>query len=150
MIELISQESVSCRTTLRIRSTGDVSSVELLVEEARTRNEKGDWSASSTHKKQIVRFVGSDGAVELSGTVPEVDAVSSKGTQFEVVCLVEITTVGLPAFEAGRKGRVLMGVSLVGVVEVLDRSGKRVWSARTATPAPSSGGKTMDEGGRIK
>lgn len=149
MNEIISKDSVICRTTLSIRSTSQSGGlVQLLAEEARTRDEKGNWVTSTTHKKQIVRFFGSDGPVELSGIVAEEDTVFSKSAHFEVVCLCEVSTVGLPAFEAGRKGRVLMAVSLVGVLEVLDRSGKREWAPRIVSAV--SPGKTMDAEGKIK
>lgn len=143
-----SAPSITVRTTLRVRSQG-AASVVIITDKVRKLQQDGKtWADDALNVKQIVRFSSEDGAVELSATVPDADALDA-GTQFEAVLLVEISTQGLPAFEAGRKGRNVAAVSLLGVLEVLDATGKRVWASRTGA-GWASGGKSMDEGGKIR
>lgn len=144
MHKLESAPAVSARTVLTIRSQSVPSVV--ITAEAQRANVDGKWQDDPSRMKQIVRFNAGDGPVELSGVVPEAEACDF-GTQFEVRVLCECSTVGLPAFEAGKKGRSIAGVSIVGVLEVLDSSGKQLYAARMA---PAAAPRVMDEKGKIR
>jgi len=139
-------KGIECGALLEIVSPTENPAVSLKVEEARTL--QGDsWKVDPTKGKQLVTFVGEDGPVELVGIVDQETAVEIPAA-YKVVIQTQISTTALPAYEAGRKSKTLLAVSVVKVVEVWATSKKCTWKAQDAAPAAS--GKSFDPStGRI-
>lgn len=147
-IKLESQvRGIECGALMEIVSPTDTPAIGLKVEEARSL--VGDeWKVDPSKAKQVCTFHGEDGPVELMGVVPEDQAIEIAGA-YKVVVAVEITTTALPTFQAGRKSRTLLALSVRRVVEVWASAKKCTWKAADV-PLAAPAGKTFDPStGRI-
>lgn len=133
-------KGIECGALLTIESPTENPAVGLKVEEARSLI--GDkWQVDPAKSKQLCTFVGEDGPVELVGIVLTEQAVEVAAA-YKVVVQVEVSTTSLPAFEAGRKSKTLLALSVRRVVEVWTTSKKCAWRSSEAPAAP--GARTMD------
>ena len=141
-------KGIECAALLTIESPTENPAVGLRVENVRTL--QGDaWKEDPTKGKQVVTFVGEDGPVELQGTVDQEKAIEISAA-YKVVIETQISTQSLPAFEAGRKSRTLLAVSVLRVVEVWATPKKCVWRASEAAGA-QAGARVFDPNtGRIE
>lgn len=145
-LENLAVKGIESTALLTVDSPSDHPAIGLKAEKAQSL--QGDkWAEDPTKAKQLVTFIGEDGPVEMKGTVPQDMAVEISAA-WRVVVEIEISTTALPAYEAGRKSRTLLAVSVRRVVEVWSNPKKCLWKA-PGNLQPASGGKVMDENGRI-
>lgn len=134
-------KGIECGALLTIESPTENPAVGLKVEEARSLI-NNTWQVDPAKAKQVVTFVGEDGPVELIGVLPTEQAVEVAAA-YKVVLQTEVSTTALPAYEAGKKSRTLLAISVRRVVEVWTTSKRCAWRAADAAPA-APGGRTMD------
>lgn len=135
-------KGIECAALLTIESPTENPAVGLRVEAVRTL--QGDaWKEDATKGKQVVTFVGEDGPVELAGTVDQDKAIEIAAA-YKVIVETQISAQSLPTFEAGRKSRTLLAVSVLRVVEVWATPQKCLWRASGAISEAAAGGRTVD------
>lgn len=135
-------KGIESSALLSIESPTENPAVGLRVEPVRTL--QGDaWKEDPTKGKQIATFVGEDGPVELFGVVDQDKAIEIAAA-WKVVVEVQISTQSLPTFEAGRKSRTLLAVSVLRVMEVWAAPKKCLWRASEAPGAAVAGSPSID------
>lgn len=135
MAHILETKSVapSAASLLEIVSAGSSTSIVLTIDEVKKRLDGADgrseYQTDKTKSKQLVTFIGADGAAcEIEGVVWEQDAVSISAAH-KVVVSVQISNELAQAYEKGQKSRGYMAMKLVQVLEVWDTPKSCYWKA---------------------
>jgi len=141
-------KGIECLSLLNIESPTDTPAISLKVDEAASFvGEK--WTVDPTKGKQWITFIGEDGPVELQGIVDQDKAIDIAAA-WKVIVEVRLSTQALPAFEAGRKSKTLLALSVLRVTEVWATSKKCLWRASDASGAARGGAVFDPSTGRIE
>lgn len=149
-VKLTTQNKMpSAVSALEIRSAGNVPSIRLQVEDVREQV-NGEWVNSTLKKKQLITFIGADGApCALEGTVAEADAVEIEAA-WKIIVQVQVANELKAAFQAGRVSRAYTSLEVARVVEVWDSPKGCLWRAKDGGFDAAPVGNVMDENGKIR
>lgn len=123
-----SNVGLAVHALVSIQGAGDLAGIALSTEKSK-RNDNGNWVEDPTRLRQILMAVGAEGPIELSGIVPESEAVEIAAA-FKVVAKVNLVPEEKGAFVAGRVGRKFTALELVQVVEVWATATKCLYRAK--------------------
>jgi len=143
MIKLESTASVlAVSSVLVLSSRGKEPQIAISVSKAnKLENEK--WVEDSTKLRQTISFHSEDGPSQISGTVPEADAVEIASC-YKVVLQVGLSTRNLPVTQIGRTSRSLASLDVERILEVWSTADKCLWKA-----PDQAKGRAIDAQGKL-